>query len=318
LTPTGFITSPVFLDHETGSLHPESPERLKSITARLEKSKITEHLIFIEPRQAHREELELVHSRGYIDSIKSKCENNVTVLDGGDTVVSHSSYSVALQAAGGVVRAVEMIFSGEISNAFCSIRPPGHHAEVDTAMGFCLFNNAAVAAKMIQKTQGAERVLILDWDVHHGNGTQHIFESDPTVHYISLHQHPFYPGTGTSDETGKGDGLGTTTNFSLSAGSGDEVYRDIFNNVLPDIVVAFKPDFIILSAGFDAHIRDPLANMNVSTECFTEMTGVMSALASELCVDRLLSLLEGGYDLKGLADSVEAHLEKLTEAVPRA
>ena len=167
---------------------------------------------------------------------------------------------------------------------------------------------------MAQKAHGADRILILDWDVHHGNGTQHIFESDPTVHYISLHQHPFYPGTGEKNETGKGDGLGATTNFPLSAGGGDEVYLDIFNNVLPDIVTTFKPDFIILSAGFDAHVRDPIANMNVSTECFTEMTGVMATLATELCDGRLLSLLEGGYDLKGLSDSVAAHLGKLTEA----
>ena len=318
MTPTGFITSPIFLDHDTGLSHPESPERLKSIAARLKKSKVMEHLMSIEPRPAQRQELELVHSRGYIDSIKSRCENGVTVLDGGDTIVSPSSYSVALQAAGGVVRAVEMIYRREISNAFCAVRPPGHHAEADTAKGFCLLNNAAVAAKMAQKAHGADRILILDWDVHHGNGTQHIFQSDPTVHYISLHQHPFYPGTGAKNETGKGDGLGATTNFPLSAGGGDEVYRDIFNNALPDIVAGFKPDFIILSAGFDAHVRDPIANMNVSTECFTEMTAVMATLATELCDGRLLSLLEGGYDLKGLSDSVAAHLGKLTEAVARA
>lgn len=314
MSQTGFITSSKYLDHDTGSSHPERPDRLRAITARVQRSEVESHLSFIEPSEVALDDLERVHPRGYIERIRSRCEAGVTVLDGGDTVVASSSYSVALLAAGGVSQAVSQIFDGELRNAFCAVRPPGHHAELDTAMGFCLFNNAAVAARRAQSVHSAERVLILDWDVHHGNGTQHIFEEDPTVHYISLHQYPFYPGTGSKGETGKGDGLGATTNFPLTAGAGDDHYRDMFDNAVPDIVMAFKPHFIILSAGFDAHVRDPLANMRVSTECFSHMTTVMTQLASELCGGRLLSILEGGYDLKGLADSVEVHLQRLTEA----
>lgn len=255
-----------------------------------------------------------MHSPGYVQWVDKRCRGELSVLDGGDTVISSESFQVALHAAGGVILAVEKIFTGEMCNVFCAIRPPGHHAEQDKAMGFCLFNNAAVAARAAQAQFGAERILIVDWDVHHGNGTQHIFEADSTVHYISLHQYPFFPGTGAKEETGVGEGLGTTTNFPLEAGGGDEIYMDIFNNALPDIVMGFKPDFIILSAGFDAHVRDPLAYMNVTTECFFKMTEVMTNLTAEVCNRKLLSILEGGYDIQGLSESVETHLIKLMEA----
>ncbi len=255
-----------------------------------------------------------VHPSGYLKWLEESCGGGLSVLDGEDTVVCSESFQVALQAAGGVIRAVEQVFTGEIGNAFCAIRPPGHHAELEEAMGFCLFNNAAVAARTAQEQFGAEKILILDWDVHHGNGTQHLFEEDPTVHFISLHEFPLYPGTGAKDETGKGDGLGTTTNFPLKARGGDELYMDIFENVLPDIVMGFKPDFIILSAGFDAHVRDPLASMKVSKEGFARMTDVMTGLAAETCRGKLVSILEGGYDLQGLSESVEAHLIQLDQA----
>ena len=281
---------------------------------RLRESPVWHDLKLLDPQPAEFSQLALVHPFGYVRSVEERCGGGLSVLDSGDTVVCPESYQVALQAVGGVVLAVEKVFASEIRNAFCAGRPPGHHAEREEAMGFCLFNNAAIAARAAQKHFGAERVLILDWDVHHGNGTQRIFESDPTVHYISLHQYPLYPGTGAKNEIGVGDGLGTTTNFPLDAGGGDKIYMEIFNNVLPDIVMGFKPDFIILSVGFDAHVRDPLANMNVSTECFSKMTEVMTALAAETCCRKLVSILEGGYDLQGLSESVEVHLIQLSEA----
>ena len=274
---TGLIKSPYFLRHDTGPNHPESPKRLESVLERLQTSPVWSSLKHLDPRPATASELTRVHPSGYLKWLEESC-------------------------------------GGEIGNAFCAIRPPGHHAELEEAMGFCLFNNAAVAARTAQEQFGAEKILILDWDVHHGNGTQHLFEEDPTVHFISLHEFPLYPGTGAKDETGKGDGLGTTTNFPLKARGGDELYMDIFENVLPDIVMGFKPDFIILSAGFDAHVRDPLASMKVSKEGFARMTDVMTGLAAETCRGKLVSILEGGYDLQGLSESVEAHLIQLDQA----
>tara|TARA_Y100000590_G_C15743991_1_gene1021337 strand:- start:3485 stop:4438 length:954 start_codon:yes stop_codon:yes gene_type:complete len=314
LSQTGLVTGACYLDHDTGPSHPESPERLNAILHRLRASPVWNNLKLLDPQPVELSELTLVHHFGYVRSVEEKCGGGLSVLDRGDTVVCPESYQVALKAVGGVVLAVEKVFASEIFNAFCAVRPPGHHAEREEVMGFCLFNNAAIAARVAQKLFGAERILILDWDVHHGNGTQHIFESDPTVHYISIHQYPFYPGTGAKKEIGVGEGLGATTNFPLDAGGGDEIYLDIFNNALPDIVMGFKPDFIILSAGFDAHVLDPLANMNVSTECFYRMTEVMTALAAEICHGKLVSILEGGYDLQGLSESVEAHLTQLCEA----
>ncbi len=311
---TGLITSPYFLRHDTGPNHPESPKRLESVLERLQTSPVWSSLKHLDPRPATASELTRVHPSGYLKWLEESCGGGLSVLDGEDTVVCSESFQVALQAAGGVIRAVEQVFTGEIGNAFCAIRPPGHHAELEEAMGFCLFNNAAVAARTAQEQFGAEKILILDWDVHHGNGTQHLFEEDPTVHFISLHEFPLYPGTGAKDETGKGDGLGTTTNFPLKARGGDELYMDIFENVLPDIVMGFKPDFIILSAGFDAHVRDPLASMKVSKEGFARMTDVMTGLAAETCHGKLVSILEGGYDLQGLSESVEAHLIQLDQA----
>ncbi len=311
---TGLITSPYFLRHDTGPNHPESPKRLESVLERLQTSPVWSSLKHLDPRPATASELTRVHPSGYLKWLEESCGGGLSVLDGEDTVVCSESFQVALQAAGGVIRAVEQVFTGEIGNAFCAIRPPGHHAELEEAMGFCLFNNAAVAARTAQEQFGAEKILILDWDVHHGNGTQHLFEEDPTVHFISLHEFPLYPGTGAKDETGKGDGLGTTTNFPLKARGGDELYMDIFENVLPDIVMGFKPDFIILSAGFDAHVRDPLASMKVSKEGFARMTDVMTGLAAETCRGKLVSILEGGYDLQGLSESVEAHLIQLDQA----
>ena len=245
----------------------------------------------------------------------NSCEKGISVLDAGDTVVCRDSYSVALLAAGGVIEGIRSIFEGTIKNVFCAIRPPGHHAKSDVAMGFCLFNNAAIAARFAQTSFKLDRVLILDWDVHHGNGTQQIFESDPSVFYISIHQYPFYPGTGGQNDTGKGAGLGATKNFPLTAFKGDEDYLDIFENTIPDIVKTFSPQLIILSSGFDAHIRDPLASMRVSTDVFKRMTEIILKIAEEQCEGRLLSILEGGYDLKALQECTHAHIESMVQGI---
>ncbi|MEE9167160.1 MAG: histone deacetylase [Candidatus Neomarinimicrobiota bacterium] len=308
---TGFVYSPSFLTHETGPGHPESPRRLEAILDHLRTSRVWHLLRPVTPNAAGVDLMGLVHSREYVDSVSRACSRGVKVLDGGDTVVCENSHSVALLAAGGVVEGIRLIFEDSIENAFCAVRPPGHHAGVDQAMGFCLFNNAAIGARFAQKEYRLERVMIVDWDVHHGNGTQHIFESDPTVFYVSLHQYPFYPGTGNEIETGRGRGLGMTRNFPLSAGGGDHEYLDIFRNKIPDIAAKFSPELIILSSGFDAHEKDPLANMRVSTEVFMEMTQIIHEIASEWCGGRLVSILEGGYSLDALQECTEVHLNVL-------
>ncbi len=308
---TGFVYSDSYLNHITGSGHPESPDRLKAITDHVRNSEYWNSLKCIKPNVVSTNIIRLIHSGSYVNSVSEACENGFPFLDFGDTAICRDSYSVAKLAVGGVVQAVDEIFTGNLDNAFCAVRPPGHHAEAESAMGFCLFNNVAIAARYAQKKYNIEKVLILDWDVHHGNGTQHIFDSDPTVFYLSLHQYPFYPGTGSKNETGTGDGLGTTKNFPLSAGSGDKEYMDIFENILPEIVIQFSPSLIILSAGFDAHYRDPIANMNVSEESFSRMTKIVVKLSREVCEGKLISVLEGGYDLNALVSSVEHHIKAL-------
>lgn len=295
----------------TGSGHPESPRRLETILDRLRDSPVWAQLDPVSPWEVGEDVIRLVHRKGYVDHVARACSQGVPFLDTGDTAVCPNSYSVALLAASGVVEGIRLIFENSMSNAFCAVRPPGHHADVDLGMGFCLFNNAAIGARFAQREYGVSRVLIVDWDVHHGNGTQHIFESDPTVFYISVHQYPFYPGTGSEMETGTGDGLGATRNFPLSAGMGDEEYVDIFENSIPDLAARFSPELIIVSSGFDAHHRDPLASMRVSTEAFMKMTEVILRTAEELCHGRLLSILEGGYDLQALGECVEVHLSVL-------
>lgn len=308
---TGFIYIPDYLNHLTGTGHPESPQRLTSIVNRLQKSPMWEKLEKVSPTSANPEIIKLVHPDYYIEHVKTTCDMGYSYLDSGDTGICVDSHRVALLAVGGMVEAIDGLFTGKLHTAFCAVRPPGHHAEVDTAMGFCLFNNVAIAARYAQSRYEIQKVLILDWDVHHGNGTQHIFERDPNIFYISIHQYPFYPGTGSQEETGYGEGLGTTINFPLSVGCGDKEYLDIFQNKIPDIVMKFSPELIILSAGFDAHQLDPMAGMELSTDAYREMTQIMVKLAKEVSNGKLLSSLEGGYNLTALAESVETHLMSL-------
>ena len=234
-------------------------------------------------------------------------------MDSPDTPISEDSYDAALAAAGGVLAAVDAVMEGRIRNAFCAVRPPGHHSLPNQAMGFCLFNNVAIAARYLQKKHGVAKVLIVDWDVHHGNGTQEVFYDDPTVLYFSVHRYPFYPMTGSKAERGAGDGLGFIINVPLPAGTGDAEYRKAFREILMPKAMDFDPDFVLVSAGFDAHEDDPLGGMEVSSEGFAEMSRLVKQIADRCCEGRLVSVLEGGYDLEGLADSVEAHLRVLMQ-----
>jgi acetoin utilization deacetylase AcuC-like enzyme len=228
--------------------------------------------------------------------------------------MSAGSLAAAYLAAGGALAAVDAIMRGEVEHAFCAVRPPGHHAERSRAMGFCLFNNVAIAARYVQKKHGLSRVLIIDWDVHHGNGTQHSFEEDASILFFSTHQYPHYPGTGRATERGAGAGEGFTINVPMEAGDGDEEYHAIFMNILLPAADAFKPEFVIISAGFDAHRDDPLANMGLTETGYADLTGLVAGIARRHAEGRLLSSLEGGYNLTALAGSVDAHLQALLAA----
>jgi len=308
VSSTGLVFHPIFLRHDTGAGHPERPERLRAVTARIAESGLASEVIAHEPGPASPDDVARIHDIGVIDRARRGSEAGAAVLDGGDTVVSAHSYEAALVAVGGALEAVDRVMSGEWTNAFAACRPPGHHAERDRSMGFCLFNNVAIAAEHARRS-GVERVAIVDWDVHHGNGTQHSFEDRGDIFYASLHQWPWYPGTGASEERGEGAGRGATLNLPMADGSGDTEYLRAFEETLMPALHDFDPGLVLVSAGFDAHVRDPLSGTRVTADAFARMT----ALLRELAGGRLVSLLEGGYDLEGLAASVEAHLGALIE-----
>jgi acetoin utilization deacetylase AcuC-like enzyme len=310
---TGFVYDEVYLRHMTGAGHPERPERLEAIVTRLQTAGLLETLARIKPRLADEEWLTAVHTAEHIAVLRGLHGEGSTYAGSRDTPVSESSYEVALMAAGGVLAAVDAVMAGEVRNAFCAVRPPGHHATPDKAMGFCLLNNVAITARYIQQKHRLSKVLIVDWDVHHGNGTQDIFYEDPSVFYFSVHQSPFYPGTGSASEQGAGEGKDSTLNVPLPAGSGNAEFEQALSKKLRPAARKFQPDFVLVSAGFDAHEDDPLGQMRVTTEGFAKLTKIVKQIADEHCHGRLVSVLEGGYDLEGLATSVEAHVRTLAD-----
>ncbi|NOX53615.1 MAG: histone deacetylase [Planctomycetes bacterium] len=308
---TGFVFDEIYLRHDTGAGHPERPERLTAIVERLKRSGLYDQLVLIRPRPSADKWLTTIHTPQYVARVKQACETGSSRLDSPDTPICRDSYDAAVAAVGGVLAAIDAVMAGKVRNAFCAIRPPGHHALKDRAMGFCLFNNVAVAARYIQKHHALSKVLIVDWDVHHGNGTQRAFYDDPTVFYVGIHQFPFYPGTGDEKERGVGPGLGFTLNIPLPAGSTDDDFRDAFRRQVLPQALAFEPDFVLVSAGFDPHKDDPLGGMEMTPAGFAELTRLVGHIADRCCSGRLVSVLEGGYDLDGLAASVEAHLRVL-------
>ncbi len=302
------LTDPRFLDHDPGPGHAESPARRDALMAELGRAPLA-GLTIETPRAATTAEIEAVHSAAYRAKLAA-LDGHYADLDP-DTALSPGSLEAATLAAGAAVGAVEAVMTGSADNAFALVRPPGHHARPDRAMGFCLLNNAAIAAESARRA-GAERVLIVDWDVHHGNGTQEIFQARDDVLYMSVHQFPFYPGTGAAGEVGVGAGRGATVNCALPGGQTDADYGVVFHDLFLPVGRAFAPDLIIVSAGFDAHARDPLAGMRVSERGFAAMGSALAELAAGACGGKLVLLLEGGYDLAALAASVRASLEVLT------
>ena len=306
-TKVGLVYDPIYLEHDTGN-HCETAHRLVETMALLKKKGITEKVVSIPPRPASIDELLTIHSKEHIARVERISLGGGGWLDG-DTVASPSSYDAALYAAGGLIEAVDAVLEGKVESAFGLVRPPGHHATQDQAMGFCLFNNVAIAAR--HALNKVDRVLIADFDVHHGNGTQDLFYNEPRVLYFSTHQSPHYPGTGRVEEIGAGEGKGTTINVPLPGGCGDEEYLRAYNEVLTPASERFRPDLILVSAGYDLHWADLLSSMLVSTTGFAQITMIIKRLADELCEGRLVFTLEGGYDLAAISQSVRATIEVL-------
>lgn len=299
---------PAFMLHDGGPDHPEAPSRLEAV---MEAARSINGILVSENcREATEDELSLVHKREYIARVKGLSGERTVMLDP-DTPLSPHSYKAALKAAGSVIEAVDFVFSANGNRAFCAVRPPGHHAEPERAMGFCIFNNIAIGAAYAIRQKLTDKIAIIDWDVHHCNGTQKMFYDNPDVMVISLHQYPFYPGTGGSFEAGEAAGLGFTINLPMWPGGGDNEFRIAFGDIILPAIQNFEPDLIMISAGFDAHKDDSLAYLNLTTPFFGEMTEMMTTMANHLCDGRIVSVLEGGYNLKTLIDCVKLHLEIL-------
>ncbi len=310
---TGYVYDERYLRHDPGSWHPERPDRLRAIQRRVMLSGLINELHWLHPVEAPLEWITRVHDAEYVERFRQACEKQYTIFQSPDNGICAESFAIARLAVGGVLVACDAMMKGEITNAFCAVRPPGHHAERAQAMGFCFFNNIAIGARYLQERHGLARIAIVDWDVHHGNGTQHIFEDDPTVMYISLHEDPAhcYPGTGSSKERGVGAGVGYTLNFPFPPRSGDWDYLEIIEEEVIPALAAFRPDCLMISAGFDAHANDPLAHMRLSREGYARMGRVLAAFAKEYCQFRIITVLEGGYNLEVLEDCVEDHLHIL-------
>jgi len=312
----GWVIDPAFEDHDTGPGHAERPDRARAVREAVSRAGLAARYRAMAPVPVSDRDLERVHDVEYIRRVERACASGERVLDSADTAISTASAHVARLAAGSAVALCREVAAGRIAAGFAAVRPPGHHAERDLAMGFCLFNNVVVAARHLQVEQGIARILIVDWDVHHGNGTQHLLEDDPDVLYFSVHQWPLYPGTGARSERGRGPGLGATVNCPLPPGSGDTEFLATLEGDLTSAAEAFRPEFVIVSAGFDAHAADPLGGLRVTTGGYVAATRIVRGIAERHAAGRLVSVLEGGYDLDALGASVVAHLETMAmEAV---
>ncbi len=310
---TAIIHHPIYQKHDTGSGHPETPRRYEIIMNSLRQdTALWESLVEITPEKAPQGIIQAAHTKEHYQRIENAYANGADRLDP-DTVISMNSFDASLFAAGGACCAVDAVMQGEADNAFVAVRPPGHHATAENAMGFCLFNNVAVAARYAQNQyKEIERVAIIDWDVHHGNGTQGIFYVDPSVFFFSMHQYPWYPGTGARGENGHGRGLGSTLNVPIKAHVPAAEQRRMLESAVGDIASKFKPDLIIVSAGFDAHLTDPLGQLQLEDTDFVSMTKTVKAWANEACAGRIVSCLEGGYNLETLGETVKSHISALS------
>ncbi len=315
MNKTGFLYDLRYLLHDTGPYHPEMAERLQAIYKGIEDAQLLPHLVRISAQRADLKWIREVHSDPYIRRFEEVCYSGNRFLDHQDNQMCVDTYDTALLAVGGVLETVRQVMNGDIDNAFCAVRPPGHHAERDQAMGFCYFNNVAIATRYLQKEWGIERVGIVDFDVHHGNGTQHIFEHDDTVFYYSIHEHPSfaYPGTGREFEQGQGAGYGFTKNSPVLPGQSDDVYQSFFESDLFPSFEKFKPQVLLVSIGFDAHAEDDMADINVTTEGYTRMMQTAMRLAVQYCDGRLISILEGGYCLERLPELGANHVRVLLD-----
>ena len=315
--PTAFVYDPVFLEHATGPGFPESPERLRWLTAHLETLPLSERLLRMAPDDGVNPLpwIAALHDPDYIEALRAACRNGERLMgDSPDSPISPRSWDAAVRAVGAALTAVDAVMDGRARNAFAAVRPPGHHAMPESAKGFCLFGNAAIAARYAREKHGIERVMIIDWDVHHGDGTQVMTYEDSTVFYFSTHQYPFYPGpSGAAKNTGTGQGEGLNLNVPLAEGSGDKAVLAAFRTELTDAFRKFRPGLVIISAGFDAHEADPLGGLGWTSGVYGELTRIVRELCREQGHERIVSVLEGGYSKRGMTEGVASHLEALAE-----
>ncbi|HAM50629.1 MAG TPA: histone deacetylase [Nitrospiraceae bacterium] len=310
---TGFLYDERFLLHRTGPEHPESPERLSAIHRGVEEAGLLSSLILISAIRAKQEWIEAVHSMKLIMRFEEACLWGLDMLDHADNRISRETFETAMLAAGGIIEVVDRVMKGDLDNAFCAVRPPGHHAEVNRVMGFCFFNNIAIAARYLQDKWRIRKIGIIDFDVHHGNGTQMIFDDDPSVFFYSIHEHPSfaYPGTGREFEKGSGSGLGFTLNSPVLPGQGDKEYKELLQRDLFPAFQEFKPEVILVSAGFDAHIDDDMSDIKLSTECFSWIMEKIVGMADRYSHGKVISILEGGYAIHRLPELSKNHIEIL-------
>ena len=311
--PTGLIHDSTFQRHVTGPRHPERAERLVAIDQMLCETQLFDQVVNVPVRTVDDKWLLAMHDKNYLHRIHAACSYGVPYVDVPDSMVCRASELVAKQAVGGCLEAAKLVMAGVLDNAFCAVRPPGHHAEHDRSMGFCLYNNIAITAQYLIQEHGLERIAIMDFDVHHGNGTQHLFEDRSDVLFVSTHEDPNnqFPGSGFSDEQGIGAGKGYTLNIPMSAGSDDSAFEKVFTKQVIPKIRDYKPQFLLISAGFDAAVNDPLGHLCVSTDGFAMITKQLVEVAKEVCDGRIVSILEGGYDLDSLTEGLRVHLEVL-------